>query len=1156
MPSSWNGQTPFEQIQSGRGPIGLAYQRVEITAQYNPAGLEAAAAVYHSPEDTSAYNAAYKEAENKALGNLSTERRTELYQQSAVADLSGLGLIQVERRHRTPEEIEKQRRYLETEKGMKPWTAEVGEREAWGDLSTWEGRKYYTEEDLLYENYITLTCKGRTLGLEKIYGLEENAVWGKSFDFIPSTAKGNVLVMAPQGTRAVMKELGISQPFALEKDGNQYVISGTGGTDSITVQKIDPFGYSLGSKQQMPIKDFVSVSAGYNITPETQYSYSLDSKGISVDISGLSAVQPGTLLSGGATLLSNDVVAGGSMFDRIVVPEGATAQQGVELASKAARNAKVTYWLGKNAQMLYDTTGIKLDGFTYPDRPQTWKIGDTEYGTIKTTLGYDIPATPFNVFMTESLFGNVVTGIENLVGAKTYQTPGWGSTTISVGDYTFQTPGWGRDVTISPFGLAGELPVHTARYFTGVGDIIVKDIAAASYLTIYGGPILVRHYGESVGPFVQNQLERIGSAWDVSTGKFKVGADDGRFYSIYEKPELFQGGKGSLFGIPTFEKEFKVAAPSNPLTEDEKLYYGSGLLASGENLLRLPIDTALFLGQYGEYKLATQGKITSSGGVDRRTSYEMNGYSVTKTTERWRNGHLGTTSRTTQFKPDIGWGETIEGRLDYSWQQSGYARPDQIDWLTWRTMAELKPVAVPFSRAAMVPVNIFRAGVEEAAYTGGIQLIYGTTWAGLYGVSSGNYPDIGSALEAHFENPDTWGNAAMAGAAGFGYGVLYRTGQYAWGAAKPVVGELPGKAVSKASSVYGDFTKTPGAIVEAAFSAPKDIRTSLWIAKYKVRYAAGGTAGVAGMPLLGKASAVVSSGYGAQTATLSQTKTVMESFSRAGLKFGSPATTVRVRERVRLYPQSKEDVSYEPLRYPAMQETGLREMEFTMPRQNIDLGIRTREGILLGTREGIRTGERTGQRLETREGIRLDVAEAIRLNTREGIREGERLGIRASTREGVRQSVRAGVRLGVRTGVRTKVPTDLRIALPTAFIDKPRKKVELKPYKGKTRGYSPSVAGMDLGVTEKNLKRVFNAVEIRGMPAKRSITAPIASFYSMKPGKMKAVTGGRSVFGKFTVPSTQAKVAKQQKKQGAADRKAMRSLMVMRPTRLKRMGLF
>jgi hypothetical protein len=222
-------ETPYAQLESGKGPFAESArrgaERVAITAQYNPQGLTAA---LNAP-DLDRGTEMYKEASAKAVQNKMAQRTTSVMQASAVGDLIGAGLL-----------------------------------------------------DADMQGNLKLTLKGQNLGPSAIYALEDNATWGKAFDFY---IQGNDVEMLPEGTRASLKKSGIKNPTFLEKDGKIYLVAQKEGQDTIEVQDINPFTNILNDAAPQSLAMFFDDTAmGDYENPSI--SYSVDEGGISATVKG------------------------------------------------------------------------------------------------------------------------------------------------------------------------------------------------------------------------------------------------------------------------------------------------------------------------------------------------------------------------------------------------------------------------------------------------------------------------------------------------------------------------------------------------------------------------------------------------------------------------------------------------------------------------------------------------------------------------------------------------------------------------------------------------------------------------------------------------------------------------------------------------------
>jgi len=132
-----------------------------------------------------------------------------------------------------------------------------------GLITLKEGKIYLTEKGK--SSVFIQPAKGKgywVSGEEKMYSLEENAVWGKSFDFI--LGEGDELKMYPHGTREALKASGKSTPeFVVDDAGDIYFLLGKEG-ETAQVRQVDTSSFKLRDATSQPYENFVEKQAKVN----------------------------------------------------------------------------------------------------------------------------------------------------------------------------------------------------------------------------------------------------------------------------------------------------------------------------------------------------------------------------------------------------------------------------------------------------------------------------------------------------------------------------------------------------------------------------------------------------------------------------------------------------------------------------------------------------------------------------------------------------------------------------------------------------------------------------------------------------------------------------------------------------------------------------
>lgn len=1072
MPASWRGLSPYEQVASGQGPIGLGFQRVGITAQYNNAGLELAISEYQRTQNAEAYKSAYREESNKALENLSTEKKTELYQQSAIADLSQEGLISIERRTRTEKEQEEYRSYMK-EKG-----------------------KYATEEDIKYEPYIRLTEKGQALGLENLYGLEEGAIWGKAFDFVPSSSRGNVLIMVPQGTRATMKELGIDQPFALEKGGDQYLISGSGGTGSITVQKIDPFSYSLGEKQQMPLSDFVEIPSNYELTPSTQYSYSLSDKGIDVSVSGLkSSSNPYQLNYAGIGLgMESQEPQETYDFSGTTAPERRFEAE--VLTNRMIQQTNVVFQLLGRAGFpgAYDENGNLLQWEQITSHP-VYLTDD--FMKLKTNtmiqnanVAFQIAGIPKQINQvggegwTKTYIPSIplIGGFLGDEGQYVEMTP---YAVVMEHSYAYEYATKAADIIpkVPPFNFAGFIPsdnplravsnpVSAAVLVVGGSfETIAKDIIGIGYV---GSGIVKYNIAPQIVPRAQYEFGKLNYAFGVATGTIQPS----EFALSYENNYFgLNIGQYPRYSSPSYE-ELSAGIP-----EQERREFPSNFIASKSAITLGPIlDIPLAIGQVGELALSVKGggsaayKGAGMENPDKGLHYgkvqmfmEDDGTIVRKT-------GLGTYEyiwKPTAPVPKVigtsSFTEVAEGVLEEGVVRLKYA--DKLtDYYSALISMKAEPVMQYITPVINTAARINYAGWTEAWKFVGVQFAFETGVPFVAGMASAgpNENVFVKGYEASVKNiqtSDAWLRMGFAGVGGYMAGAALEGINLAYPAVKETGIGMKQYAQNK--------------VVQPFYAANQVMSTDFGFEAWRFQHDYFGRTTFRGYNRAASeraAAEIFATKEMARMAELNQATAVRNRYLSYSPGYSSVSELKRNKKEleqgvtVYLQPISGEEYGYETQVYPEKFSTNLRLQD----------SFRTslRESQSLRQRQTLRTGQTLAIRHEFDLGLRQQTEQklAIRQNIRQEIRLDEAL----RTRENLRQNIRLGLRLGLRQKIPEvphSPPVKVGFDLGRQMKSGKRAKVKLLD----VRGYNPSVAGVDLGLTVKKAKKAYSGLEIRGL---------------------------------------------------------------------------
>lgn len=226
-------KTPFEQLEAQKGEFyekaRMGTQRLEITQQYNAAGLESS--LQKKPAE---YAEAYRKASEEAVAKRIEARNVQMLQQSALGDMLQSGFF-------------------------------VSARDA-------EGREY-----------IAVSEKGKNLGYSTLYGIEDKAVWGGSFDFF---FENDVVYMYPEGTRKAISGAGMGKPVILQKNGAEFLVVQGSGKDTIGVMEFDPLKNALKGRENRQITEFLDLS-DYDVQPDATFTYSMSGSGFDIDALGV-----------------------------------------------------------------------------------------------------------------------------------------------------------------------------------------------------------------------------------------------------------------------------------------------------------------------------------------------------------------------------------------------------------------------------------------------------------------------------------------------------------------------------------------------------------------------------------------------------------------------------------------------------------------------------------------------------------------------------------------------------------------------------------------------------------------------------------------------------------------------------------------------------
>lgn len=285
-----------------RTPVQTATRR---TVQRQGVQMEIPEVAEHAPIESIVYEQAIA----------AQERKTELFQRSALSDLQQAGLVNVQ------------------------------------------------------GGTVNLTPKGKNLGIEKIYALEEGAVWGGAFDFV---LEGDELLMYPHGTREAMKAAGTTKPFFVEAEGKTYAVVQREGGEKIKVKPLDQATFSLGEVQEKSIKDIVGVDR-YD---SSKVTYSVSDEGIKV--SGLtSATNPY------AAILEKPTVKGGQ--DEIIKKQIEGRDQALKVVERTLNPKKEGF-----AQFVYEKDVALEQSAVGGTLRDLRKVGDTGRKWWDDTFGTNV----------------------------------------------------------------------------------------------------------------------------------------------------------------------------------------------------------------------------------------------------------------------------------------------------------------------------------------------------------------------------------------------------------------------------------------------------------------------------------------------------------------------------------------------------------------------------------------------------------------------------------------------------------------------------------------------------------------------------------------------------------------------------------------------
>lgn len=101
------------------------------------------------------------------------------------------------------------------------------------------------------DNTYKITDKGKGLGKDKLYAMEQSSIMGKDFDILVDD-NGNISVL-PEGTRKAMSASGTDEPYFIDYQGKTYLLSAPGGTGTVQALPFDEKSYSYGAAQDLDI---------------------------------------------------------------------------------------------------------------------------------------------------------------------------------------------------------------------------------------------------------------------------------------------------------------------------------------------------------------------------------------------------------------------------------------------------------------------------------------------------------------------------------------------------------------------------------------------------------------------------------------------------------------------------------------------------------------------------------------------------------------------------------------------------------------------------------------------------------------------------------------------------------------------------------------
>ncbi|MDD3906480.1 MAG: hypothetical protein PHS46_08190 [Candidatus Omnitrophica bacterium] len=732
------GNTPFEQLQAGRGEFfekaKAGAEGVRVTEKYNPTGLEAA--LSGRPED---YAVQYEIARQKAVSERMYQQNVGLFQQSALADMINAGL------------------FVDT--------------------------PIYDSEGNLTGTYVGLSERGKNFGLgdqtaiERMYELENNAIWGRAFDFYIDPNTGGVY-MYPEGTRATMSAAGFdfktTSPLIMEKEGVKYLVAQKEGVNTLEVKPIVPGRNELGESTAIDVTDFLDMGE-YETTPDTKVRYTISDTGqLDISAEGLAKHEYNPQTEPEKIMWANEDPLQLTGARGVFVPGVDTGYIAPMTDAEVATYYKSLALAG--TEDIVTVTGVS--GFP---------------ATVELTNGY------------VNLSNQVKLSPEMIAAEKANLMRGSEDIAFIPGEY-------GLPTTINELGIPGNAPIlKEPQVTTGRPDYMVETpftgFYETNYAKLFAEPLRA---GEDVlGLYIKESP--IGEIRPVSTtAEFLAGGVE----SIGKGSVAF----GTFLGISAkgAEKAFK----GETFTEPEQKLYGSMLLESQGYLITFPITATMLVGMAGEANLAKASTKTvtldlKGNPIDPVTgkATDMKGAIIGENTPYYNRPLSATIESPTTVRLDYAGGKPSL-YLNYPGEISKHLLDENyLDRLTsfeaYKLQGAIQPVlntAGAINTAAGVPIRIIGTGAFTGGFSAGLQ-------TGLE--VSGNWMAGESPLDFTKEQEE---RIKTAGVGGFFLGASIQT----WHEAKPFMDTVITGAKQKIAEIPQTPYKAMKAGTEAGLSFYED----------------------------------------------------------------------------------------------------------------------------------------------------------------------------------------------------------------------------------------------------------------------------------------------------------------------------------------------